>query len=50
MTVDRYTNIDKPKTVSDSVTKNVFLSLYQKLKILIKLQEHPHHNEICQYI
>ena len=49
-TVNRYSNIAKPKGDSDSVTKDLFLSQYQKLKIFTKLQEHPHHNEIYQYI
>ena len=50
-TVNSYTNIDKPKSDSDSVSKNLFLSQYQvHEKFLIKLQHHSHHNEIYQYI
>ena len=50
-TVDSYRNIDEPKGDSDSVSKNLFLSQYQvNEKVLIKLQYHPHHNEIYQYI
>ena len=51
MTVDRYTNIDKSKGESESVSKNIFLSRYQENEIfLTKVQQHTHQSEIYEYI
>ena len=50
-TVDRYTNIDKPKGESESVSKNIFLSRCQENEIFpTNFQQHPHQIEIYQYI
>ena len=51
MAVHRYPNIDKSKGDSESISKNLFFSPYQENeKFLTKLQQHPHHSEIYQYI
>ena len=40
-TVDRYTNIDKPKDDSESVSKNLFLRRYQENEIFDKITATP---------